>query len=425
MKIFIKSAEVLSKQSDHYRQTQNLLIEDGVLRYIGQEEQAADRIIEAKDLKVSDGWFDMRCSLRDPGYEYKEDVYSGINAAAEGGFTEVACLPNTNPGVNGKDVVEYIKSRQYNKLVNVHPMGYVSVDGKGNDLTEMIDMHKAGAVAFTDAENAIWHSGLLVKALQYLQTFDGLLLEHSEDHNITKYGQMNEGVASTMLGLKGIPSIAEEVVIARDIELLKYTDGKIHFSRVTSAKSLELIKKAKEAGLKVTCDIAAHQIAFTDSDLHTFDTNLKINPPFRSLEDNRALLDGLNDNTIDVIVSDHCPHEVECKKLEFDLADFGITGLETAFAVFNTYAQGLVSIDKLVEKLTDNPRRLLNRKAPALKVGEQVNITVFAPDFVWTYGDRKVKSRALNSPFLGKELRGKALAVINNGRSYVTDYFQG
>lgn len=422
MKILIKSAEILSKQSDYYKQTQNLLLEDGVLTYIGSDDQAADRVIQAADLKVSDGWFDMRCSLRDPGFEHKEDVYSGIAAAAEGGFTEVACLPNTSPGVNGKDVVEYIKSRQYNKLVNVHPMGYVSVDGKGNDLTEMIDMHKAGAVAFTDAENAIWHSGLLVKALQYLQTFDGLLLEHPEDQNITKYGQMHEGLASTMLGLKGLPSIAEEVIIARDIELLQYTEGKIHFSRVSSAKSIDLIRQAKKKGLRVSCDIAAHQICFTDEDLHTFDTHLKINPPFRSNNDKEALIAAVNEGIIDVIVSDHAPHEIECKKLEFDMADFGVTGLETAFAVFNTYAGSQVSLETLLHGITTAPRQLLNMQKPVLRVGEKVNITVFSPSFEWSYGSKKIKSRSANSPFIGKVLKGKALAVANNGKVSVSDY---
>lgn len=423
MKILIKSAEILIKSSEHYQKTFNLLVEDGILTYVGNEDRPADKIIQTADLKVSDGWFDMRCSLRDPGLEHKEDVYTGIAAAAEGGFTEIACLPNTNPGVNGKDVVEYIKSRQYNKLVNVHPMGYVSVDGKGNDLTEMIDMHKAGAVAFTDAEHAIWHSGLLVKALQYLQTFDGLLIEHPEDQNITKYGQIHEGIASTMLGLKGLPSISEEVVIARDLELLKYTEGRIHFSRVSSAKSLELIKAAKKTGLNVTCDVAAHQIAFTDNDLHTFDTNLKINPPFRSAIDNAAIITAVQEGVVDVIVSDHCPHEIECKKLEFDLADFGITGLETAFSVFNTYSQAQVKLDTLIEKLTERPRKLLNMKAPVFKIGEKVNITVFSPSFEWTYGQKKIKSRSQNSPFIGKNLKGKALAVINNGKEYVSEYY--
>ncbi len=421
MKVFIKSAEILCKSSTYYKQVVNLLLEDGVLTYIGTENKSADKVIDSPNLKVSDGWFDMRCSLRDPGFEYKEDVYTGIAAAAEGGFTEIACLPNTNPGVNGKDVVEYIKSRQYNKLVNVHPMGYVSVDGKGNDLTEMIDMHKAGAVAFTDAEHSVWHTGLLVKALQYLQTFDGVLLQHPEDENITKYGQMHEGVASTTLGLKGIPAIAEEVVIARDLELLKYTDGKIHFSRVSTEKSIELIKAAKKAGLKVTCDVAAHQIAFTDEDLHTFDTQLKVNPPFRSTKDNAAIIKAINEGVIDVIVSDHCPHEIECKKLEFDQADFGITGLETAFSVINTFAKNEIPLEVIIDKLTISPRKLLNLPQPQLKLGEKVNITVFSTTLEWKYGEKKVKSRSLNSPFIGKNLKGKSIAVINNGKEYINE----
>lgn len=416
MKLFIKSAEILCKSSEYYKKTVNVLIEDGILIYIGNENKEADFTIEAPNLKISDGWFDMRCSLRDPGFEHKEDVYTGIAAAAAGGFTEVACLPNTNPGVNGKDVVEYIKSRQYNKLVSVHPMGYVSVDGKGNDLTEMIDMKKAGAVAFTDAENSVWHSGLLIKALQYLQTFDGILIQHAEDQNITKYGQMHEGIASTLLGLKGIPSISEEVVIARDLELLKYTGGKIHFSRISTEGSVEMIRKAKKEGLNVTCDIAAHQIAFTDEDLNSFDTNLKINPPYRGITDKEALINGILDDTIDVIVSDHCPHEIECKKLEFDLADFGIIGLETAFSVFNTYSDNKITLEKILEKLTLNPRKLLQITQPSFEIGKEINITIFSPTEEFRFGDKKIKSRSQNSPFIGIPLKGKIYGVVNRGK---------
>ncbi len=422
MKILIESVEIADKNSSWNKKEVNILINDRLIEYIGHEKPAAEKTVYGMGLMLSPGWLDMRCSLRDPGFEFKEDIYSGVACAAEGGFTEIVCLPNTQPGIQSKDVVEYVKSRAREQVVNVYPMGYVSVDGKGQELTEMIDMYMAGAVAFTDAENAVWHTGLLSKALQYLQTFDGLLINHPEDSNLTKYGQMNEGKHSTLLGLKGIPKIAEEMMIIRDLELLKYTGGKIHFSRITSAKSVDIIRNAKKKGLAVSCDIAAHQIAFDDAVMADFDTNLKINPPFRLKEDNDALVKALIDNTIDVIVSDHCPQDVESKKLEFDLAEFGITGLETAFAVANTYLGKKLELDNLLDKFCYQPRQLLKINQPIIEVGNRANLTLFSIDLEWVYGEKIIKSKSKNSPFIGKKLKGKALAIFNNGKNYFSDY---
>lgn len=424
MKTLVESVEIIDINSPWNHKIVNVLINNNLIEFIGNDKPTSDQVIDATGFKLSPGWIDMRCSLRDPGFEFKEDIFSGISCAAEGGFTEIVCLPNTQPGIQSKDVVEYIKSRAREQVVSVYPMGYVSVDGLGKELTEMIDMHTAGAVAFTDAENAVWDTGLLSKALQYLQTFNGLLINHPEDTNLTRYGQMNEGKNSTLLGLKGIPKIAEEMMIIRDLELLKYTGGRIHFSRISSSKSVEIIRNAKKKGQAVTCDIASHQLAFDDNAMFDFDTNLKINPPFRLKEDIDALIKGLLDNTIDVMVSDHCPQDIESKKLEFDLAEFGVIGLETSFAVANTILGKKMDLQELLNKICLAPRKLLSLAQPQIKEGNLANLTLFSTDLEWTYGEYGIKSKSKNSPFIGKKLIGKSLAVFNNGKLYRSQYLQ-
>jgi dihydroorotase len=282
----------------------------------------------------------------------------------------------------------------------------------------MIDLHQAGVVAFTDGLKPVWHSDILVKTLQYLQTFDGLLINRPEDTLLTQFGNMHEGIASTMLGLKGMPALAEEMMIARDLRFLEYAGGKIHFSAISTAKSVQLIREAKQKGLQVSCDIAAHQIAFEDTALMGFDTNLKVNPPFRTRQDIQALLEGLADDTIDAIVSDHNPLDEECKKLEFDLAEFGIIGLETAFAVINTY-RGELPLEKIIEKLTVIPRLILDLPLPELQEGKPANLTVFNSEDEWQFTEKHIRSKSKNTPFIGHTFKGKALAIINNGKAII------
>lgn len=419
MKILIRSAEVIAPGSHLSGQHRDIWIENGIIKKIAHAGELptteAHRVYKNSTLKVSAGWVDMRVLAKDPGLEHQEDLYTVREAAAAGGFTEIALLPNTHPVSQTKESIIYAKTKGNTHAVTVHPMAAVTIDGKGKDLTEMIDLHTAGAVAFTDGLKPVWHSDILVKTLQYLQTFNGLLINRPEDTLLTQFGNMHEGITSTMLGLKGMPALAEEMMIARDLRFLEYTGGKIHFSTISTAKAVQLIRQAKHKGLRVTCDIAAHQIAFDDTALIGFDTNLKVNPPFRSQADIAALWEGLADNTIDAIVSDHNPLDIESKRLEFDLAEFGITGLETAFAVINTY-NTTVSLPDLIEKLTLRPRQILQLPIPIIEEGQPANLTLFSTDQEWTYSEKNIRSKSFNSPFIGHAFKGKALAVINNGQ---------
>ncbi|QRR02207.1 dihydroorotase [Dyadobacter sandarakinus] len=422
MKLLIRSVRITDAASPYDGQIKDLLIEDGLIRQIGENLEAGEaQVLQASGLHASAGWVDMRVASRDPGFEHKEDLNSVRKAAARGGFTEIVLLPNSEPVVHSKDTLNYIRQAGRGGLVNLHVAAAVTRKAQGVDFTEMIDLHEAGAIAFTDGEHSVQNADLLLKTIQYLQPLDALLMNRPEDHQLTLYGQMHEGVASTLTGMKGLPSLAEEMMLTRDLKLLEYALEKspynsgnpvLHVSLISTKEAVALIREAKQKGLPVSCDIAAHQLAFRDNDLLGFDTNLKVNPPFRAEEDFAALLGGLADGTIDAIVSDHSPHDEESKNLEFDQADFGITGLETAFAVANMYA-GL-GAGALVEKFTAGPRRILRLKPNVIEVGAPAHLTFFDPDAMWTFD--KTLSKSKNTPFLGKVMKGKVVGVANNGK---------
>ena len=421
MKILIRSAKIICKNSDFHGQTKDIFIENGIIQQIGDVLiLEADEIIEGEDLCVSVGWFDMRVHAKEPGYEYKESLESMELTALAGGFTEIALLPNTQPVVQTRESVNYLK--RSGEKVKFHPMAAVTMKCEGKDFTEMIDLHQAGAVAFTDGELSIQNPDILLKSLQYLTQFGGLLINHPEDTHLTHFGQMHDGSVSTFLGMKGMPQMAEEIMLMRDMKLLQYvmetpfiegfTDkSMLHFSCISSQETVNLVRMAKEMELPITCDVAAHQLCFTEHDLVDFDSNLKVNPPFRTQEDVEALWEGLADGTIDVIVSDHNPQDEESKKLEFDMAEFGVIGLETVFACVNTYNNGL-SIESIIEKITDNPRKILRLTSPTIAEGSKANITVFSPTQEWTYEEKNIVSKSKNSPFIGKTLKGKVIKVI-------------
>jgi dihydroorotase len=419
MKIHLPSVQIVDAHSSLHGKTQQLWIENGFISRIADVSEkintTADQTITGNNLKLSIGWLDMRVAAKDPGLEHQEDLFSVRQAAAAGGFTGIAVLPNTKPVIQTKEAITYAKTRGSDHAVQVYPIAAVTLETSGKDLTEMIDLHTAGAVAFSDGLKPIWHSDILVKTLQYLQTFSGLLINRPEDTLLTQFASMHEGVTSTMLGLKGMPALAEEMMIARDLRFLEYTGGKIHFACISSAQSVQLIREAKQKGLQVSCDIAAHQIAFADTDLMGFDTNLKVNPPFRNRADIEALWAGLTDGTIDAIVSDHNPLDEESKKLEFDLADFGIIGLETAFATVHTFNQRL-SLQQLVDKFAYQPRRILQLPVPILEEGQPANLTIFDTDTEWTFTEKDIRSKSRNTPFAGTAFKGKVVAVINNGQ---------
>jgi len=416
MKILIQSPQILDPNSSFHQQEKNILIVNGRIASIGDKNYSADKVIKAEGMKLSVGWFDLGTYIGDPGLEHKEDLISGTRAAAAGGFTEIALLPNTSPAVQTKNEISYLTRNNENSLVQIHPMASVTRNNKGEELTEMIDLHEAGAVAFTDGLRPIWHTDILLKALQYLQKFDGILIDHPEDNWLNLFGQMHEGVNSTRLGLKGMPRIAEEIAVSKNLELINYAGGRLHFSRISTAKSVELLKSAKRK-LKVSCDVAAYQPLLDDSMLSDFDANYKVNPPLREKVDNEALIKGLKDGTIDVLCSGHLPHDEESKNLEFDLADFGIINLQTFGANLTALSKN-IDWDVLIEKITVGPRQVLNLEVPSIEEDTKANLTLFDPERSWVLNESSNLSKSKNSPWFGKELKGKAVAVFNNSKHW-------
>jgi len=415
MKILIQSAKIICKGSPYHLKKKNVLIAGGRIAEIGDKNYQADKVINAEGMLLSIGWIDLGAFVGDPGLEHKEDLVSIGKAAAAGGFTELVLLPNTHPTIQTKNEVSYITQGNNNRLVQLHVMAAVTKNCKGEELTEMIDLHEAGAVAFSDGLKSVWHTDLFLKSLQYIQKFDGLLIDHPEDNWLNMFGQMNEGINSTSLGLKGMPRIAEEVATRKNLELLEYANGRLHFARVSTSKTIDMIRAAKKKGLKVTCDITGYQALLDDSLLSDFDTNYKLNPPLREKSDSEALIKGLKDGTVDILTSGHLPQDDESKLLEFDQADFGMINLQT-FASQITSLSKSIDIDILIEKITSAPRRILQLEIPKIEVDEKANLTLFNPHATWTFSEKENLSKSKNSPWLGKELKGKAVAVFNNGK---------
>ncbi|GAB3692898.1 dihydroorotase [Spirosoma flavus] len=426
MQILIRSARVIDAATPFDGQTVDLLIDNGLIRQIGKNltAEANTQVIEADDLHVSPGWVDLRVSAQDPGFEHKEDITSVCRAAAAGGFTDIAVLPNTYPVIDAKGTLGYVQRMAEGQPVRVHVVAAVTKKADGEDFTEMLDLHHAGAVAFSDGHHPIQNPDLLLKTLQYLQPINGLLMNRAEEVLLTRFGQMHEGIQSTLLGLKGMPALAEELMIERDLRLLEYVIGAegvgqggeapaLHFSTISTARSVELIRQAKAKGLPVSCDVAAHQLVFDDTSLAGFDTSLKVNPPFRSPEDVAGLWAGLADGTIDAIVSDHTPQDAESKNVEFDVADFGIIGLETVFAAVMSHNRGL-SLNQLIDKLSIRPRQILRLPSVTIAEGQPANLTLFQPSRSWTY--ERTLSKSKNSPFFGQTFTGRVLGTSYRGQ---------
>ncbi|QNF34604.1 dihydroorotase [Adhaeribacter swui] len=419
MQVLLKSVKVIAPASEFHQQTIDIYIQDGVISAINPDLTLLDApltTVEQPGLCVSAGWLDLNAWVGDPGLEHKEDLQSAALAAAKGGFTEVVCLPNVEPVHQTKNAINYIQNQTRLLPVSFHAFGAITTDTHGKELTEMIDLHEAGAVAFTDGLHPVQQADVLVKALQYVQFFGGLIIQKPENTSLTQHGLMHEGVVSTQLGLKGMPPLAEEVIIARDLRLLKYTGGRLHFTLISSAEAVDLVREAKKQGLPVTCDVAAYQTAFTDEEIIPFDTNYKVNPPFRSPQDREAIEQGLQDGTIDALVTAHRPQDTESKNLEFDMAEFGITSLETAFAVANTYLGPVIGLDQVIAKLTDGPRQILQMAVPEIKAGAIANLTLFHPEQTWTPAEANSASKSFNNPFYGKNLQGQVFGIINKSQ---------
>ena len=391
----------------------DLLIENGRIQAIGQlDVPSGTEVIEQEGLLVSPGWLDMRCLVPEPGLEQREDFRSASGAAIAGGFTDAAVLPGLHSAQESRAHMEYVHLQSQQQPVRFWPMAAATAARQGLDLTEMTDLQRAGAVAYSDGDKPLAKPEVLIRALQYAGSFGGLIIQRPEHRELSGQGTMHEGPASTKLGLRGMPALAEENMIRRDLELLAYTGGRLHFGLVSSAGSVALIREGKARGLNVTCDMAAHQLAFTDNELPPFDSMYKVNPPFRTEADREALIAGLQDGTIDAIVSDHTPHDPEGKELEFDLAEFGIMGLETAFAVAHTCLRGHLSLEELISLFTTGPRRILNLPEPRIAVGAEARLTLFHPQKTWTPAPAATVSKARNSPFYGMPLTGQVMGVI-------------
>ncbi|MGV3686779.1 MAG: dihydroorotase [Daejeonella sp.] len=417
--LLIQSATILDPQSKYSGKVFDVLVADGKISEIGKGIKSPDKnltTINASGQYLSAGFFDLNASFGDPGLETREDVGSGSRAAAAGGYTGLALLPNTQPPIHSKAEVSYLVNRAKGNIVDIHPLGCVSHNCEGKELSEMFDMRESGAVGFTDGKKPISNAGLMSRALLYSKSFNGLIFSYAEDPDIAGKAKMNEGVMSTYLGMKGNPSLAEELMISRDLYLAEYNDARIHFSTVSTAKSVDLIRKAKRSGVKVTCDVAAHALVLTEDQLEGFDSNYKVKPPLRTKADQKALIAGLKDGTIDAIVSQHTPHEIEFKNVEFEIASYGMIGLQTVLPL--ALKAGL-SPELIIEKISVNPRKILGLPAPHLDKGISANFILFDPAEKWTFDEQTNYSKSENSPFMNENLTGKVKLVYNNAQ-YLT-----
>lgn len=403
-------------------ETIDIRVKDGVIKEIGTGLKAT-KGEESQDFGgayVSPGWMDMHIHLREPGYEHKETIKTGADAAAFGGFTAVACMPNTNPATHTRDVVEYIIKKAEDTAVDVHPIGCVTKDRKGKSIAEMGDMKAGGAVAFSDDGDPVYDSQVMRVALEYSSMLGVPIINHEEDLELSRPGHMNEGRVSTKLGLEGTPGIAEEVMIARDILLAEFTGGHVHVAHISTREGVDLVRRGKAKGVNVTTEVCPHHFDLTDEEIDTqkFDTNFKMHPPLRTRDDVDAMIEGLVDGTIDVICTDHAPHAIEEKEVEFIYAPNGIIGLETAWSISNMRLLKTKKLDlqQLVEKMSYNPRHILNLEELSLEPGAKANLTFFNTDEDWIFTKANVRSKSKNSPYIDAKLTGRALGIYNKGK---------
>lgn len=414
--MIIRNGSVVLKNSVEKR---DILIEDGKIVKIAEEIPAnGGAEIDASGKHVFPGLIDMHVHLREPGYEYKEDVESGSKAAVKGGFTQICCMPNTDPVADNKVVVSYVKQRAKEvNLCKVHPIGAITKGSKGEQLAQIGEMKKAGAVAISDDGVAVKNSRLMYLAMEYASGFDMKCLCHCEDKDLVDGGVCNEGLSSTIAGLKGIPRAAEDICIARDIALAESLDVPVHICHVSTHSGVRLIRNAKAAGVKVTAETCPHYFAVTDDIIRTFDTNTKVNPPIREEVDKQAVLAGLKDGTLDCIVTDHAPHHANDKNVEYNNAAFGISGIETSFgfAITYLYKAGVLSLPEIAEKMSAAPARILNLAGGEIKEGGVADLTIADLNESWVVDPAKFVSKGKNSPFGGYKLDGVVKYTIVDG----------
>lgn len=429
MKVLFKNARVINP-NQNLDEVLDLLIIDGKIEKIGKiEETETFEVYDLTGKIIVPGFVDMHVHLREPGFEHKETIDSGIEAAANGGFTTICCMPNTEPAIDEPGVVEYVKKRASESLggiVDVYPIGAITKKREGKELAPIAELIESGVIAFSDDGNSVQDSGVMRKAFEYISMFDKVIIQHCEDRTLSQNGMMNEGYWSTLLGLPPYPAISEEIILYRDLKLIQYLKPKIknvkyHIAHISSKGSVELLKKFKN-DLNITAEVTPHHLLLRDKDIWSsgYDTNLKVNPPLKSEEDIEALISALKDGTIDVIATDHAPHAPEEKESDFASAPFGIIGLETAVGLILSefVNKGIISIQRMVELFSINPRKILGLPQVKITEGEMANLTIIDPSFEWVVDAGKFKSKSKNSPFIGWKLKGKPLGIVNKGKIY-------
>lgn len=413
MKLIIRAAKIIDSKSPYHNQVVDVQINDAIIEKIGVNLPNLEHYeeVQRENLHLSEGWFDSSVSFGEPGFEDRETLANGLQVAAKSGFTAVALQPNALPIIDNQSQIYFVKNKANGFATELFPIGALTKESEGKDLAELFDMKNAGAIAFGDYNKNIDNANLLKIGLQYTQDFDGLVIAYSQDTAIKGNGVVNEGIVSTRLGLKGIPNLAEELQIARNLFLLEYTGGKLHLPTLSTAKSVELVREAKAKGLQVTCSVAVHHLVLTDEKLDSFDTRYKVTPPLRTDADRKALLAGVLDNTIDLITSDHNPMDIEHKKMEFDTAKNGTIGLESAFgALLN-----VLPLDKTIEKLTLGKSIFGIKNSPIVE-GGTANLTLFNPEEKWLFTKEAIGSKSKNSAFLNETMTGKVYGIYNQGK---------
>lgn len=414
-KLLIKQVKVVDPASPHNGKKVDILFgDDQVLKIAEKLEDNSAEVISHPNLHISPGWFDLRVNFHDPGHEEREDIDSGIRAAIAGGFTGVGLSPETSPCIDSKADVEYIYQRAESYPVNIFPYGAISKGLEGKELSEMYDMYQAGAVAFSNGKKPISNTALARLALQYTREFAPPLHFFPNEESLLKNAQMHEGAVSTFLGLKGIPVLAEEISLQRDLYLANYAETSVHFNGISSREGLMLLKNAHAEGRSFTADVSINNLIFTDQDLDGYDSKLKLLPPVRTEEDRMALIEALNEDLIQVVTSDHDPVDPEGKNCEFDHALFGAIGLQSLFGAMGTLREH-IELERCIELIAINPRRVLALEVPVISEGNWAEFTLFDPDEEWQFEAEMIESKSKNSPFISHKLKGKALGILNKG----------
>ena len=417
MSLLLNSVTVSDTTSKYFNSKVNILIDSkGYIKKISKNKisDKVKKVVDLEGLYISESWFDFNANFCDPGYEYKENLKSGVHVAINSGFLDVLITPNTNPIIQTKADVSYIQEKSLNNFCEIHPSAAISKNFNGKDLNDIIDLHNSGVKAFTNSYSCKESSEMIMNSLLYLNQIDTLLITKPKDRSFSD-GVVNNGYYSNTVGLKGIPRISESIAVERDLSILEYVGGKIHFSGISTKESVSIIRDAKTKKLNVTCDVPIHNLILDDSNVVSFDPNYKVDPPLRTKEDIDALIEGINDGTIDIIASHHEPQDIDTKKCEFEKANFGVISLQTFFSNIVQLSRR-IPLENLIKTFSTNPKKILGVETYSVVEGSKASFTVFDPDGSWDYNENSNLSKSINSPWLNWSLKGKVKAVIKDNR---------